>query len=88
MDYVFIRGFSVEQLSVGVQYASVTSHRPLFVKLSHPSASPTSDMPLQQAMGAAYIRSAAKLRELLKGLAADDASSLDLPPAKVQSIYD
>ncbi len=67
IDYVFVRGFENQKFKVAEEHASVTSHRPLFLKLNIPIPPLTADVQLQTAKGAAYIRSRAKeatLRDL------------------------
>ncbi len=91
IDYVLVRGFQVHEFKVEMNFSDVTSHRPLFISLDLPISVPLSEVTLQPAKGAAYLRSTEKgklLQTLLCGVAEQDPDDLDLTTAQIQRVYD
>ncbi len=91
IDYVFVRGMVTREFRVALEFADVTSHRPLILRVDTALPVLTRDVVLHPALGAAYLRSSTKadtLRDLLTGLAADDRDQNDLPSSSIQQLYD
>ncbi len=85
IDYVFSKGFKVTGFEVAEEFAGITNHRPLMIKVCSPVpcllTSDTDQLTMTQALGGAYYRSAARqqtLISLLETLASETAAS---PPS-------